>query len=68
MPCEAVRKIIEKNYSDSLKRAFIIEEENKRGIHIVDAGKSEMKLFQKYRRNAEELQDISGITLEEVKK
>ncbi len=56
MPCEAVRKIIEENFSESLKNSYIIAEENKRGIHTVDAGKSEMILYEKYKRNAEAFQ------------
>lgn len=56
MPCEAVRKIIEEYYSDSLKTSYVIAEQNKRGVHTVDAGKSEMILHQKYKNNAEGLQ------------
>lgn len=56
MPCEAVRIIIEEYYSESLKNSYVMAEENKRGVHTADAGKSEMKLYQKYRNNAEALQ------------
>lgn len=56
MPCEAVRIIIEEYYSEYLKTSYIVAEENKRGVHKADAGKSEMKLYQKYRNNAEVLQ------------
>lgn len=56
MPCEAVRKIIEEYYSDSLKTSYIVAEKNKRGAYIADAGKSEMKLHQRYRSNAEGIQ------------
>lgn len=56
MPCEAVRKVIEEIYSESLKNSYVIAEENKRGVHTVDAGKSEFKLHEKYKRNAEALQ------------
>lgn len=56
MPCEAVRRIIEEYYSDSLKISYVVAEENKRGVHTVDAGKSEMKLHQRYKDNAEWLQ------------
>lgn len=56
MPCEEVRKIIEENYSESLKRSYVIAEQNKRGVHTVDAGKAERKLHEKYRSNAEALQ------------
>lgn len=57
MPCEAVRSIIEEYNSESLKNAYIIAEENKRGVHTVDAGKSELILYQKYKDNAEALQE-----------
>ncbi len=56
MPCEAVRSVIEEYYSDSLKNAYIIAEENKRGVYISDAGKSEIILSKKYKDNAEALQ------------
>lgn len=56
MPCEAVRKIVEEEYSESLKTEYIIAEKNKRGSYVVDAGKSELRLYEKYRRNAEALQ------------
>lgn len=56
MPCEAVREIIEEDFNASLKRSYIIEEENKRGVHTADAGKSEMMLYEKYKSNAEALQ------------
>ena len=55
-PCEAVRMIIEEYYTDSLKNAYVIAEENKRGVHTVDAGKSERMLHQRYQKNAEALQ------------
>lgn len=55
-PCEAVRKIIEEYDSDSLRSSYIVAEENKRGVHIVDAGKSELILHQRYLNNAEGLQ------------
>ena len=44
-PCEAVRKIIEEYHSDSLKTSYVVAEENKRGVHTVDAGKSEFILL-----------------------
>lgn len=56
-PCEAVRRVIEDYYTESLKTAYIVAEENKRGIHTVDAGKSELRLYQRYRENAEALQE-----------
>lgn len=56
-PCEAVRKIIEENPLDTLKNAYVIEEENKRGVHTADAGKSELILSDRYKKNAEGLQE-----------
>ena len=56
-PCEAVRMIIEEYYTDSLKTAYVVEEENKRGVHMVDAGKSMLLLHQRYQKNAEALQE-----------
>ncbi len=55
-PCEAVREIIEEYDSDSLRSSYIVAEENKRGGHTVDAGKSELILHQRYLNNAEGLQ------------
>lgn len=56
-PCEAVRMIIEEYYTDSLKTAYVVAEENKRGVHTVDSGKSELILHQRYQKNAEALQE-----------
>ena len=56
-PCEAVRMVIEEYYTDSLKTAYVVAEENKRGVHMVDAGKSELILHQRYQKNAEALQE-----------
>ena len=56
MPCKAVQIIIEEYYSESLKTSYVVAEENKRGFHTADAGKSEMKLHQKYKNNVEALQ------------
>ena len=61
-PCESVRMVIEEYYSDSLKNAYIVAEENKRGVHTVDAGKSEMILYQRYKKNAEALQECYPYT------
>lgn len=63
-PCEAVRMIIEEYYTDSLKKSYVMEEENKRGVHTVDAGKSELILYQKYQKNAEALQEQYPYTAE----
>ena len=49
--------IIEEYYTDSLKTAYVVAEENKRGVHTVDAGKSELILYQRYQKNAEALQE-----------
>ena len=56
-PCEAVRKIIEEYHSDSLKTSYVVAEENKRGVYTVDAGKSELILYHRYKKNAEGLQE-----------
>ncbi|WP_033163456.1 hypothetical protein [Sharpea azabuensis] len=56
-PCEAVRRIIEEYYSESLKNSYVIAEQNKRGVHTVDAGKSELLLHDRYQKNAEGLQE-----------
>ena len=63
-PCEAVRMIIEEYYTDSLKTAYVVAEENKRGVHTVDAGKSERILHQRYQKNAEVLQERYPYTAE----
>lgn len=49
--------VIEEYYTDSLKTAYVVAEENKRGVHTVDAGKSELILHQRYQKNAEALQE-----------
>lgn len=54
-PCEAVRKVIEEFYCDSMKTSYIVTEENKRGVHTIDAGKSELELHRRYKKNAEGL-------------
>lgn len=56
-PCEAVRKVIEEYFCDSMKTSYIVAEENKRGVHTVDAGKSELELYHRYKKNAEALQE-----------
>lgn len=56
MPCEAVRRIIEENNSESLKNSYIVEEENKRGVYTPDAGKSERAFSKRYKDNAEAIQ------------
>ena len=63
-PCESVRKIIEKYYSDELKNSFSTAEYNKRGAHFVDAGRSELLLSEKYQKNAEALQNQYPYTAE----
>lgn len=63
-PCEAVRMVIEEYYTDSLKTAYVVAEENKRGVHTVDAGKSELILHQRYQKNAEALQEHYPYTAE----
>lgn len=55
MPCEAVREIIEELFNDSLKNSYVVAEENKRGVHTVDDGKSELLLSDNYKQNAKKL-------------
>ena len=57
MPCEAVRKIIEENYSDSLKSEYAIAERNKRGVYTFSAGESELQMSEDYRNNAQHIQE-----------
>lgn len=57
MPCEAVRRIIEDNYSDSLRREYVIAEKNKRGVYTFSAGESELQLSEHYKNNAKALQE-----------
>ena len=52
-----IRKFIEEYHSDSLKTSYVVAEENKRGVHTVDAGKSELILHHRYKKNAEGLQE-----------
>lgn len=40
MPCEAVRVMIEEYYSESLMTSYVVAEENKRGVHTADDGRS----------------------------
>jgi len=54
-PCEAVREIIEEHFNDSLKNSYVVAEENKRGVHTVDDGKSELLLSENYKNNAKKL-------------
>ncbi len=63
-PCEAVRMIIEEYFTDSLKSSYVVAEVNKRGVHTVDAGKSELMLHQRYQKNAEALQEHYPYTAE----
>lgn len=51
-----IQKTREEYDSDSLRSSYIVAEENKRGVHTVDAGKSELILHQRYLNNAEGLQ------------
>lgn len=57
MPCEAVRRIIEDNPDDSLKREYAVTEFNKRGVFTFSAGQSEMALSENYKMNAQKLQE-----------
>lgn len=54
MPCEAVRSVIE-NIEDfeDFKNSYCVEEENKRGVHTIDDGKSTRELSRNYQENAD---------------
>lgn len=52
-PCEAVRSIIERDADDSLIREYEVTVFNKRGRYTPDAGKSERRIAEKYRDNAD---------------
>ena len=56
MPCEAVRNIIEEYNNKDMISSYIIAEKNKRGVHTIDAGRSEQIISDNYRKNAEALQ------------
>lgn len=47
-PSKSVQKIIEEYYSDELKQGFITEVYNSRGVHTVDNGEGENKLYEQY--------------------
>lgn len=61
-PCEAVRKIIEEYYDDSLKRSYAMSIFNMRGIFSPTAGKEEMEISRKYKENAEAIRRSSPKT------
>ena len=52
-PCEAVRRMIERDADDSLIREYKVTVFNKRGGFTPDAGKSERRIAEKYRDNAD---------------
>lgn len=54
-PCESVRNIIEEIYSDTLKSSYIIAENNKRGVYVSDAGKTELEMSKHYKENANKI-------------
>ncbi|WP_278572547.1 hypothetical protein [Fusobacterium ulcerans] len=54
-PHESVRKIIEKLKDQELKKSYIITILNKRGIYSPDAGITEKKLSEEYKKNAKGL-------------
>lgn len=64
MPCEAVRKIIEKYHSKELSTSYCITEKNKRGVYTVTDGKAENEIAQNYRNIAEILQKSYPYTAE----
>ena len=52
-PCEAVRCVIERDADDSFIREYRTAIFNKRGGFTPDAGKSERRIAEKYRDNAD---------------
>ena len=56
MPCKAVRRIIEEYSDDDMESSYASEEFNKRGVYSPDGGKSELRLSENYKKNAEALQ------------
>ncbi|MCI8661647.1 MAG: hypothetical protein HFG54_15630 [Lachnospiraceae bacterium] len=52
-PCEAVRCMIERDADDSLMREYKVTVFNKRGGFTPNAGKSERRIAEKYRDNAD---------------
>lgn len=57
-PHESVRAIIEELEDKSLRKAYVIAENNKRGVHSLDAGKTEKEMALKYKENADEIRII----------
>jgi hypothetical protein len=57
MPCEAVRQIIEEIGDESIKSAYVIAEENKRGVYSPDAGKTELEMSRHYKDNANKIRN-----------
>lgn len=54
-PHESVRIIIEKLRDKTLLSAYVIAESNKRGVHIIDAGRAEREMALKYKSYADSL-------------
>lgn len=57
-PHESVRAIIEELEDKSLRNAYVIAENNKRGVHSLDAGKTEKEMALKYKENADGIRII----------
>lgn len=55
VPCEAVRRFIEDNVTPKMKSSFIVEEENRWGVHVVDGGKAERARSENYKKKADSL-------------
>lgn len=47
-PSKVIQQIIEEYYTDELKQGFITEVYNSRGVHVVDNGEEENKLYEQY--------------------
>lgn len=54
-PHEAVRNMIEKNFSERLSNGFEVEIMNKRGVYSASAGRAELKLSEEYARYADSM-------------
>lgn len=54
-PHESVRYIIEELADKSLRNSYVIAENNKRGVHLLDAGKTEKEMALRYKENADRI-------------
>ena len=66
IPCEAVRQYIEENLTDDMKSSFIVEEENKRGVYVVDGGRTEKNLSNTYKAMGDDLVRVGAPRTAEI--